>query len=177
MDDKLYDLADAVLEPPPADGKKLPRPKIEHTHGGLWISARIKAKLNGVSPPALAVLCCLLDLAFKARVWGSPGEPLALSNMAVAKWGVSRGQKRPALDELERRGILTYTQTGKESPRVETGLAKVSITKSTKCMHEIEHSQSPTKLHRFTVSPPNLEEISAIGALRHQLACNVASPG
>ena len=100
--------------------------KTEHARGGLWIPALIKAKLDGVSPNALAVLCCLLDLEFRSRGWKNPSEPLTLSNVAAAKWGVSRKQKRPALAELERRGILTHTQASKESPRVElrAGLLK-----------------------------------------------------
>ena len=74
-------------------------------------------------PAALAVLHILLSLEFKANV---KGEPLKLTNYALDWWGVSRRQKRQALDELARRGILTYTQGRNKNPKVrlQTALCK-----------------------------------------------------
>jgi hypothetical protein len=85
-----------------------------HLPGFLLIPVSIKARLNGVSGPALQVLCCLLELEHETKV---KNQPLSLPNAPAKKWGLSRGQKLRGLKELEKRGVLTFTQYGKASPR------------------------------------------------------------
>jgi len=94
--------------------EKPQRERAQHASGFVLIPAQIVARLNGVSGPALQVLCCLLQLEFKALV---KGEPIALTNKAAAMWGIHRKQKHRGLAELARRGIITHTQHGKSSPR------------------------------------------------------------
>jgi hypothetical protein len=136
LDDK-FDLDSAVLDkngraieeeditPPGRAAQKSKRPP-----GYLYMSAQVKARLTpqgrpelsptqrakaSVSGPALQVLCCLLDLEFQAL---DKGEPLILSNAALARWGGTKHTKIGGLNELCRRGLVTYTQEGNKCPRV-----------------------------------------------------------
>jgi hypothetical protein len=136
LDDK-FDLDDAVLD---KNGRAIEEEDItppgrcvrksKHPPGYLYMSAQVMARLTpqgrpdlsptqrakaSVSGPALQVLCCLLDLEFKAL---DKGEPLTLSNTALARWGGTKNTKMSGLKELRRRGLVTYTQEGNESPRV-----------------------------------------------------------
>jgi hypothetical protein len=110
-------------------GRKAKTKASQHQPGWLRIPAQIKLRLTpqgtaltatkrakaSVSGAALQVLCCLLDLEYRAI---NKDEPLVVSNVALSYWGGTRHTKMEGLDELYRRGIVTYTKEGCESPRV-----------------------------------------------------------
>jgi hypothetical protein len=50
--------------------------------------------------------------------WKRPGEPIVVSNVKVADWGLDRHEKRKAILELESLGLIETEQTGKQSPIV-----------------------------------------------------------
>jgi hypothetical protein len=65
---------------------------------------------------ALQVLCCLLERKFKRK---ERCGLISLTREAAAFWGVLRSrQKLAGLDELTKRGILTYAQKKRRNPQV-----------------------------------------------------------
>ena len=50
--------------------------------------------------------------------WKSKGAPVALSNLGLAEWGVSRREKWRALAELEALELIVVERLNSKSPRV-----------------------------------------------------------
>jgi hypothetical protein len=120
FDPKDLDIGGEPQPGPPGNGGGGKRkPKAEHSPGGDWLPVQVKARLNGVPPgPALNVLHAIIGLEFKKRTAWSGGV-LTLTKAVAAFWGVSRSrQKLAGLDELARRGILTYTCEHGKNPKV-----------------------------------------------------------
>jgi hypothetical protein len=83
--------------------------------GGIWVPPQIFVRLTGATKAERCVIECLMRLEYLARV---KREPLALTNVALEQFDVSRRSKLSILDRLEARGILTYSQSGRKSVRV-----------------------------------------------------------
>jgi hypothetical protein len=120
MDEKsdLLDLSKFVVEceaVPPSERTLAAIARRGRRKAPTFVKAPTDEKSIGVSGTAYKALCCLLDL--KLRQYDK-GEPVIFSNWAAARWKLSRWQKLRALKELARHGILTYTATGRENPRV-----------------------------------------------------------
>jgi hypothetical protein len=103
------------LDPPTPPDEKPKKPRGEHSTGFILIPVQVRLRLRGAPATAWATMACLLDLEFEAKVKGGLHK---LSNQTLAIYGVSRDQKRAALDELVKRGLVTYTQHGRASPLV-----------------------------------------------------------
>jgi hypothetical protein len=89
-----------------------PRPKDGFVRLPLSNAVRLGGKASGA---AWAVLACLLDLEFQARV---KDQPLALTNRALQKWNVSRYRKTRALTELEALGMISVQREPRKAPRI-----------------------------------------------------------
>jgi hypothetical protein len=50
--------------------------------------------------------------------WRAKGQPITVSNAALAAWGVSRRRKSEAILELEALGLIEIEQHGRHSPIV-----------------------------------------------------------
>jgi hypothetical protein len=61
------------------------------------------------------MMVCLLRMEFRAKV---KGRELSLSNRALEYFGVSRRSKSRGLEELKKRGLITYTQASRRNPKV-----------------------------------------------------------
>jgi len=103
------------MEPPLPQDEKPKKPRGEHAIGFILIPMQVKLRLRKAPAIAWATMACLLDLEFEAKIKGGLHK---LSNQTLAIYGVSKNQKQAALDELVKRGLITYTQHGRSSPRV-----------------------------------------------------------
>ena len=94
-------------------------PPLKKQSKRLWFkfssSSALRLSSARASGAAWAVLACLLDLEFQA--WRK-GEPLALSNVVLKEWGISKYRKLRALPELEKLGLVSVKREPRKSPRV-----------------------------------------------------------
>ena len=82
----------------------------------IMMPMKIALKLSGkVSGAAWAIMCCLVNLEYKAIV---KNQPVVLSNIVLQKWGISRLRKTRALAELKDLGVITVEQKLGMAPRV-----------------------------------------------------------
>jgi hypothetical protein len=69
--------------------------------------------LAGLSPAAWSIYCYLLMVN-----WKNLHQPVKLTNEALAELGVSRYDKRRALPQLERAGLVKVKRANRQAPVV-----------------------------------------------------------
>lgn len=111
MRDEYYGLEDAILVP-----SEFATTKPRRARHGTWFPEQLETRLSGAPAIVWSTMHCLLWLELKA--W-TKGEPIAITNIVAKRFGIPRKQKRRALDELVKRGVVSYTQKGRGSPEVE----------------------------------------------------------
>jgi hypothetical protein len=108
-----------ALRVPEAEIRRAEIPRIvkpkRHVGRGIWFPESIGTELSGAPMAVWCTMHCLLWLEFKAWV---KDEPLVFTNAAAKRFGLSRKQKRRALDWLAHRGIVSVAQEDGRNPRV-----------------------------------------------------------
>jgi hypothetical protein len=112
-DDDPFDLAKLRMEPAQT-WATIPKKILKRRDRfvllpGLWQERLTNAKCIGTYRLALHIL---------RRNFESRGEPLILSNGALALEGISREQKRRALLELEKLGLIHIERRKDKNPRI-----------------------------------------------------------
>ena len=110
----------------PADALKAAAPRLpgatrrpkRHVPGPFVIAelGLLKEAAKAVSNLSGTALMLWLFLVYEGRFKGK--DIVQVSNLALAKWGVSRKVKYKALDRLEAAGLIEVVQRGKRSARV-----------------------------------------------------------
>jgi hypothetical protein len=87
------------------------RSKSEHGWAKLNVRDLIALTYRFRNPgPAIALLAAIYDLIFEARK-----NPIRLTNVALASYGIDRSKKRYGLRQLVEAGVITVEPQGKQA--------------------------------------------------------------
>ena|SRR5215210_1880940 len=112
---------EVIAEPQPAPAKKATK---RHIEGRRFVLCERDALIAAAAAVGEQKLVVWLYLMFETKLRGN--NTLAVSNLALQKWGVTARAKREALSRLEKAGLITVQRAGKRSPTVTVLVGKAA---------------------------------------------------